>query len=64
MTQRRLRFAFWTMAVLVGLLVFNEYRWSLVAACHRSGGVWDGRDSKCRLIPARLFLDHDDTQPI
>jgi hypothetical protein len=52
------------MAVLVGLLVFNEYRWSLVAACHRSGGVWDGRDSKCRLIPARLFLDHDDTQPI
>lgn len=57
MTNERLRIAFWTITLLVALLVFNEYRWSLVRDCQRRGGVWDGPDSKCRLIPALNFED-------
>lgn len=59
MTDRRLTIAYAITILLLSLFVFTQYRWSLVDTCHRRGGVWDGADGKCRLIPARLFIDEE-----
>ena len=45
-----------TALILVGLVIWHNYRWSLVDNCHVKGGVWDGTVSKCRLVPARIFI--------
>lgn len=45
-----------TALVLAGLVIWHNYRWSLVDNCHVKGGVWDGTASKCRLVPARIFI--------
>lgn len=44
--------------VLCLLTLFNAYRWELVDACIERGGVWDGPDSQCRLIP-RVIIKRD-----
>lgn len=48
-----------SVAILLSLLLlFSSYRWQMVASCHRRGGVWDGEDSRCRMIP-RVILKRD-----
>ena len=47
-------------AALLGLLlVWQNHRWEMVNSCHAVGGVWDGSSSKCRLVPARIFIGKD-----
>ena len=48
-----------TALVLLVLVVWQNYRWSKVNSCHAKGGVWDGAASKCRLVPARIFIGKD-----
>ena len=46
-----------TVLVILAILVaWQNKRWEMVDACHARGGVWDGEVSKCRLVPARLFM--------
>ncbi len=45
--------------ILLGLLLWQNHRWSMVQACHHTGGVWDGTASKCRLVPARIFIGRE-----
>ena len=45
--------------LLAGLMAWQNHRWQLVSACHARGGVWDGAASKCRLVPARIFIGRD-----
>ena len=58
MPSDRVTIALTVGALLAALLAFNAYRWHLVEACHQRGGVWDGPDSKCRLIP-RVIIKRD-----
>ncbi len=37
------------------LTVFSAYRSALVEHCHVRGGVWDGAQSRCRLVPWRMY---------
>ncbi|MEO1694426.1 MAG: hypothetical protein AAFR55_04240 [Pseudomonadota bacterium] len=41
---------------LVALMMFSEHRWAMVASCHERGGVWDGTDDRCRLLPHDIHL--------
>jgi hypothetical protein len=45
--------------LLLGLILWQNHRWNLVSACHNNGGVWDGQSSKCRLVPARIFIGRE-----
>ncbi|MEM7775505.1 MAG: hypothetical protein AAF732_07835 [Pseudomonadota bacterium] len=55
MTPARITIAI-SVAIALGLLMlFNTYRWQLVQACHERGGIWDGADSRCRLIPSVII---------
>ena len=58
MPTDRMTIALALAGLLLSLLAFNSYRWHLVEACHREGGIWDGPDSKCRLIP-RVIIKRD-----
>lgn len=44
---------------LLTLLIWQDQRWKMVDACHSRGGVWDGPTSKCRLVPARIFIGRE-----
>ncbi len=46
-------------AVLMALLLWQNHRWTMVDACHHNGGMWDGQSSKCRLVPARIFIGRE-----
>ena len=46
-------------ALLAILLAWQSHRWEMVNNCHATGGVWDGASSKCRLVPARIFIGKD-----
>lgn len=46
-----------TAIILAGLLAWQNHRWNMVNSCHMNGGVWDGGASKCRLVPARIFIE-------
>ncbi len=35
------------LVALAGLLVWQQHRERLVAACQTSGGIWDGRHGLC-----------------
>ncbi|HUS97162.1 MAG TPA: hypothetical protein VMX97_10515 [Hyphomicrobiaceae bacterium] len=43
--------------ILTGLLIWQEQRFTLVAACTESGGMWDGSQSRCRTVPVRIILE-------
>ncbi|MAI48347.1 MAG: hypothetical protein CMB79_21415 [Filomicrobium sp.] len=47
------------MMLLAGLLAWQSHRWTMVSDCRASGGVWDGTSSKCRLVPARIFIERE-----
>ncbi len=40
-------------ALVVGLLIWQDQRFTLVRNCEERGGVWDGRAERCRLVPPR-----------
>ncbi len=58
MSSTRIMIAAAVFAVLGLLVLFNHHRWQMVASCHERGGVWDGADSRCRLIP-RIIIQRD-----
>ena len=62
MSSMRISIALVTILLLVALLAFQQHRWQLVAECHAIGGVWDGQDAKCRLIPSRIYTGTDQGQ--
>ncbi|MGI9425595.1 MAG: hypothetical protein ACR2PA_20570 [Hyphomicrobiaceae bacterium] len=43
--------------ILASLLVWQNHRWAMMNKCVERGGVWDGLASKCRLVPARIFIE-------
>jgi len=59
MSMLRAQIALAMFALLILLLAFQEHRERLVASCVESGGVWDGQDGRCRLIPRNIYLERD-----
>jgi hypothetical protein len=42
--------------IVLGLLYWQEQRYSVLNACHASGGAWDGGRNLCRPKPA-IYLE-------
>lgn len=58
MLSQRMMIAVIVSIALLLLVAFNAYRWEMLTSCLERGGVWDGVDSRCRLIP-RIIIKRD-----
>ncbi len=44
------------LALLGGLLAWQERRYELVEECHAAGGHWVGWESRCRPVP-KIYIE-------
>lgn len=55
-TRFRLILTILMTSIVLGLLYWQEQRYSVLHACHASGGAWDGARNLCRPKPA-IYLE-------